>query len=267
MVDTNLEHLQADSQRRFRLDYNGGLRVATGLNMDANGIARQLFGQDDLNANNEGIDALVQGGLLLDGTATSYAETADAVALDIVGDIDIRVEAVRTTSQFLTMTLLSKWTPAAQQSYRFSIFPFLGVLLLHTSTTGANQIPNQGPAFSAEPYAAFRGTLDVNNGAAGRTARFYTGPNLDGPWTEMAGSPIITAAVTTIFSSTSVMRLGGLGNGTEMFEGRIHRAQVRNGIDGAIVANPDFRNLAVGTTSFVDSAGLTWNLGAGARVV
>ena len=138
---------------------------------------------------------------------------------------------------------------------------------LSTSSTGANTVANTLTTATAGLVTAYRATLDVDNLAAGRTARYYPGPSLGGPWTELPSSPVITAGVTTIFNSTSVMRLGTLGNGTQGFIGRIHRAEVRSGIDGAVVANPDFRSLAVGTTNFVDGAGRTWNLGSAARVV
>lgn len=265
MVDTNAEVLQAASQARHHLDYNGGLRRSTGLNMDAQGISKYLFASEG-NQAGASLAALVgQGGLLLDGTANSYAETTDKAALDILGDIDIRVETIQYVIGGF-MTLLSKWTPAAQQSYQFTIVPAFTQMHLTTSSTGANSVANQG-VISVQGFpVAFRGTLDVDNGSAGRTARYYSAATLDGPWVEMSGSPVTTAGVTAIFNSTSVMRLGTLGNGTQGFVGRIHRAEVRNGIDGAVVANPDFRNLAPGTTSFADAAGNTWNLGSAARV-
>lgn len=266
MVDTNFEVLQAAGQARHRLDLNGAMRRSTGLNLDAQGISTYLFGNPRFGTDVAAADDLLAGGLLLDGTTNSYAETADAAALDILGDIDIRVEMMLGVIGGF-MTLVSKWTPAAQQSYQFTIVPAFSQFHLSTSSTGANTVANTLTSATTGLVTAFRATLDVDNGAAGHTARYYQGPNLDGPWTELSGSPVTTAGVTTIFNSTSVMRLGTLGNGTQGFIGRIHRAQVHTGIDGAVVANPDFRALAVGTTNFVDSAGRTWNLGSAARVV
>ena len=268
MPDSNREILNAAAQARFGLDLNGALRAATGLPYDANGISKFLFG-GDINKNHDGMLSLLRGGLLLDGTATSFAETPDVAALDILGDIDIRAEFVLTGLVLGAQNLLAKWTPAAQQSYRMALVPLFSFVSLTTSSTGANSVDNSLAAFvGAEGrYGARRVTLDVDNGAAGRTARFYSAPSLDGPWTEQAGSPLITGVVTSIFNSSSVLRLGALGNGTEVFSGRIHRVEIRNGIDGTVVANPDFRNLTAGTTGFTDGAGRVWSLGAGARVV
>lgn len=48
--------------------------------------------------------------------------------------------------------------------------------------------------------------------------------------------------------------------------GRVHRAEVRSGITGTVVANPDFRALAPGTTSFADTTGKMWSLAGTAEV-
>ena len=266
MPDSNLEVLQDAAQTRFGLDLNGALRVATGLDLDANGISEALFGSE-INQNLDGLLAVLGGGLLLDGTTNSYAETADNVALDILGDIEITVEYSATSSLLSTQNLLAKWTPAAQQSYRLALLPLFDLAQIHTSTTGANTVTQQLAIPRLPKSRALRVTLDVDNGAAGRTARFFTALSLDGPFTEVSGSPVITAGVTTIFNSTGVLRLGALGNGTEAFVGRIHRAELRNGIGGTVVANPDFRNLAQGTTNFTDGAGRNWTLGSTAQVV
>lgn len=46
MPDTNPEKLQLLARQRWGMDLNGALRMATGINMDANGISRYLTGQD-----------------------------------------------------------------------------------------------------------------------------------------------------------------------------------------------------------------------------
>lgn len=267
MPDTNEEVLQDAAKDRYGLDLNGALRFATGLNLDAHGISKFLYGDDDINANGAGLLALLDGGVLLDGSTNSYIETSDKVALDLAGDMDIRVEYTVTGSILTAQSLLAKWTPAAQQSYRLALIPALALNQLITSSTGANSVVNQNnDAGAGRRYLAIRATLDADNGAAGRTARFYTAANLDGPWVESAGSPVTTAGVTTVFNSTAVLRLGATGAGAEGFGGIIHRAELRSSIDGTVVANPDLRNVAVGATSFVDAAGNTWNVGSAARV-
>ena len=111
---------------------------------------------------------------------------------------------------------------------------------------------------------AVRVTLDVVAGA-NRTSAAFAAPSGVGLGTQYATETV--AGNTAIFNSTAVLGIGSADGATsEGFAGRITRAQVRNLIDGTIVANPDFRNLAPGTTSFVDSAGLTWTVQGTARV-
>jgi hypothetical protein len=40
----------------------------------------------------------------------------------------------------------------------------------------------------------------------------------------------------------------------------VHRAELRDGIDGTVVANPDFTGHDAGDTSIVDGTGKTWTL-------
>lgn len=53
--------------------------------------------------------------LALDGTATGIASTPDAAALDIVGDIDVRVEATADWGSAHVQNLIGKWTATGNQ--------------------------------------------------------------------------------------------------------------------------------------------------------
>jgi hypothetical protein len=205
--------------------------------------------------------------LLLDGVSGSYASTPDVAALDIVGDIDLRVEFVFTTpaGNLQNTTLIGKWnTTGNQRSYDLRNSGF-GLPAIFWSANGTAELSNLG----IPPVAtggAYRATLDVNNGASGNTSRLYYAASMDGTFVQFDEE--IKAATTAIFASTAALTLGAANAGAAaLFRGRITRAQVRNGIDGTIVANPDFRNLAPGTTSFADSTGKTWTVHGTARVV
>jgi hypothetical protein len=261
VADVNVEVLNAAAQATYSLDLAGGLRKATGLNLDPNGICLRLWGKEFNEAGPEML-ALVGGhGLLLPGVSGAYASTPDHASLDITGDIDIRVEYAVTGSGS-NQTLLSKWA-ASQQSYmaRLGIF---GTTDMVWSTTGANSLSDtEVPTTSV---SCLRLTLDVDNGASGRTITYYQANTLDGPFTQFGQDT--TAGVTSIFAGTAPLELGSRNGGTaELFTGRITRAEVRDGINGTVVANPDFRNVAPGTTSFADSTGKTWTINGSAAVV
>jgi hypothetical protein len=70
---------------------------------------------------------------------------------------------------------------------------------------------------------------------------------------------------TSLHASTAELALGGQA-GLPSFRGRIYRAELRDGINGTVVANPDFTSQALGTTVFTDGAGREWTLHENARI-
>ncbi|PZT70204.1 hypothetical protein DN402_31805 [Streptomyces sp. SW4] len=107
---------------------------------------------------------------------------------------------------------------------------------------------------------AIRFTMDVDNGAGGKVVAFYTAPTIAGPWVELDGGTL--SGTTSIHSGTAPLRIGDATEQTNWRPalGRVHAVEVRNGINGSVVANPDFTAQAAATTSFTDSAGRTWSL-------
>lgn len=203
--------------------------------------------------------------LQLEGTTTSYARTPDAAALDIVGDIDLRVEATVDWYSAASQALIGKWNSATnQRSYLLRLLG--GVLILNWSVAGSSTLFAQVALPQLPRRAAVRATLDVNNGAGGFTATFYWATSLAGPWTQIQDAVTSTPA-TSIHAGTEPLELAPIAaTGVTPVTGRVHRAEVRNGIGGTVVAAPDVRALTEGTTGFTDSAGRVWTLGAGATI-
>ncbi|GII87695.1 hypothetical protein Ssi03_56850 [Sphaerisporangium siamense] len=113
---------------------------------------------------------------------------------------------------------------------------------------------------------ALRVTLDVNNGAAGRTTTFYYADTIAGPWTQL-GDPVVTAGTTSIFDSTAGVELGDAADLTNSpVTGRFHGFELRSGISGSVVANPDFTTQTPGATSFADASGRTWTIAGQAEI-
>lgn len=209
------------------------------------------------------------GGMLLPGTVGNYASTPDNAALDIVGDIDLRIDATLDNWQSGGISVLvAKWNDTGnQRSYTLQVAAGLlqmvwsnnGIAVLFASST----LPV--PAISGR--LAVRATLDVDNGAAGRTVTFYTAPTLAGPWIPL-GVPVVQGGVTSIFSGTALGEVGTNNSGTfGMWSGVAYAAEIRNGIDGTVVANPNFAAQSPGTTVFVDGAGRTWTLNGTASII
>lgn len=186
----------------------------------------------------------------------TYWSTPDDASLDITGDLDLRVDIdppswrppvasycglLKDTAYGLFITtdgylVLQWWTSAV------------------TSLTAQSTEPIPGGAVGRK---AVRATIDVNNGAGGRTVRFYTAPDLFASYTQF-GDDVVQAGTTSIFNSTGALRsvcTAELGT-VEHFGLR-----VLNGIAGTPVASPNFKGRAEGITSFTDTFGRAWSTG------
>lgn len=84
-----------------------------------------------------------------------------------------------------------------------------------------------------EQSNGFRATLDVDNGAGGRSAQFFTSDNGTN-WTQL-GSTVTAAGTTSIFNSTSKLEIGSQENGLNPLKGKVYAASIRNGINGTEV--------------------------------
>lgn len=209
--------------------------------------------------------------LALQAIENSYASTPDAASLDIVGDIDVRVELKPDTWRpSLPYALMAKWQTGTgpQVAFAMRLHP-AGQLLFSWSSDGTNAGIKSRTSTAAIPAnsgrLAVRAILDVDNGASGHTVRFYTATSLAGAWTQL-GADVITAGTTSIFASTANLELGRANDGLIAFAGdglmagRVFAAELRNGIAGSLVASPDFTTLQPGNDSFTDGTGLVWTL-------
>lgn len=218
----------------------------------------------------------------------NYARTADKAALDITGDIDMRIEVSPASWTMphaddnfsIFMNMLAAKCGGAALSTQFSWAWRLtseGTMCFTWSEDGDGEGVNAFSAFSdviPEPAdrMALRVTLDVNNGAAGYTVVFYTSDSIDGSWTTLTTVTSAAAGTTSIFSSTGTLEVGagGLGTGlfsnTKTYSGKIYAYELRSSIAGTIVAEADFRALPFGNANFSDGLGNTWEIRNGARV-
>ncbi|WP_052390407.1 hypothetical protein [Streptomyces sp. NRRL B-24484] len=209
----------------------------------------------------------------LDVPGAGNASTPDTAALDITGDLDARVEATSDTLwwQPTPTEILGKYENVVgnQRAWRLTVAS--GYLQLGWSTDGTgagftNVIATAPVAAPRSGRLAARVTLDVDNGATGKTVTFYTAPSIAGPWTQV-GAQVVSAGTTSIFNSSAPLQVGATGNGgVGRPTMRVHAAEVRSGIGGTVVAAPDFTAQAVGATTWVDSAGRTWTVNVPATI-
>ncbi|QIP87641.1 hypothetical protein GLX30_30480 [Streptomyces sp. Tu 2975] len=210
--------------------------------------------------------------LMLPGASGDSATTPDAAALDITGDLDIRVDFTSGALQDVNVVneLAGKYlTTGDQRSWYLTTSN--GFIVFRWSSTGTlatsiDVTSTEGFPIPRSNRIALRVTHDVDNGAGGSTTTFYTSDSIDGTWIQL-GDPVINSGVTTVFSSTANLEIGSLAAvGGQPLDGQVHAFQLRNGIAGSVVANPDFAAQAAGVTSFADSAGRTWTVNGGASI-
>ncbi|MDQ7910259.1 hypothetical protein RB614_37775 [Phytohabitans sp. ZYX-F-186] len=198
--------------------------------------------------------------LSLPGSSGNYANTPDAAALDITGDLDIRVKIAP-----------DDWTPAAnqrlvakylstgnQRSYLLSLLTTGAISLTWsadgTSTTLTETSSADLSALAGGAVKWVRATLDVDDGASDAVANFYTSD--DGvTWTTLGVAQMV-GATTSIFAGTATLELGSRDGGTDgLFAGKIYEAVVTDGIGGSEVAHP-----IMGLSGITDATGRVWTV-------
>lgn len=195
--------------------------------------------------------------LSLPGVAGNYASTPDSAAVSVIGDIDVRVKvaAVDWTPGVISELVSKSTSDSSQFSYLLRLTT-TGILQLYWSENGTTLLNVISTAVVSAANGAIkwvRVTMDVDNGAGGKTTRFYTSDDGE-TWTQL-GLTVTSAGTTSIFDSTATLRLGARSpTGQSPLAGKIYYAEIRNGIDGTIVAKFDPRTDArPGDTSFTSS--------------
>jgi hypothetical protein len=176
----------------------------------------------------------------------------DTAGLSITSDIDLRVDmACDNWSTLADDHVNVKYGAVGNRSWFFTTNTD-GGLRLYWSADGSALLSADSTKRLPKQYGrqAIRATLDVNNGAAGKTVAFYTSDTIAGSWTQL-GSSVITAGTTSIFDSTADVLVSPNN-------GQVYAAKVLQGIAGTERANPDFTAQTSEATSFADAAGNTW---------
>ena len=206
------------------------------------------------------------------GVQFSRASTPDHASLDITGDLDVRIDARYDdwTAWAQPLEMIGKYDSGASNQRSWMLTLWRSHLLFYWSPTGL-AVDEESEAsidlpVPASGRLAVRVTLDVNDGAGGCVVTFYTAPTLAGPWT-LLGTPTTVAGTTSILGGTAALTVGAAqGVSFETADGQVYGAEVRSGIGGTVVANPDFTAQTPGAGSFADGAGRLWTMSNGATL-
>jgi hypothetical protein len=211
--------------------------------------------------NKSGVGTFVSTGnyLYLPGVVSNYASTPDAAALDITGDIDIRVKvALDDWTPSGQVALVSKWQSTATSRSFALIVNTSGTLAFQRSVDSvATLLATSSVATGITDGATkwVRATCLVNNGSGSSDVNFYTSD--DGlTWTQL-GTTQTTAGTTATYSGTAVLEVGSITNGAgSNSRGKFFRAQVLNGIGGTVVFDANFESSITSLlqTTFTESS-------------
>ncbi len=185
-------------------------------------------------------------------------------------DFDVRVRlAMDDWTQAGGCTLMSNNNLSAAIGLAFDINASGNLILFIGSTAG--QAVSTAPVGVTDGAVKWvRGTLDIDNGASGHTARFYLSD--DGvAWTQL-GTAVTIAGVATTGDSVNPLGIGARASagGSNLLKGKIYRAQIRTNIldDGTgIVLDFDASQRSTNTSDYLviqDSkvgGAANWNAG------
>lgn len=213
-------------------------------------------------------------------TGVRNLSTADKASLGITGDIDIRADiwpyswrtGIAGDGSTQGMTIATKGTFTSTNLAWVFYMLGDGTLKFRWYPTGLSSASLTAIATAPVPAnsgrLSVRVTLDVDNGAGGNTATFYTGSSVTGPWTQL-GSAIVQSGTTVLSTSTANLVFAGGADGNARFftdicgfGGRLYRGQVYSGINGTLVADVDVTSRSIGDTSWTDTASTpnVWNV-------
>lgn len=199
----------------------------------------------------------------LNGATDSYVSTPDTPSLDVTGDLDVRIDVETTPGMFVG--LMSKAELSGNFSWAFNLTN-VSTLNLRWSVDGSafESLSSTAPVDLASGRVALRATLDTDDGG-NHTVRFYTADSLEGPWTQL-GAADTRAGTTSIFSGAAPVLIGHAPF-TDNLTGDVYGAEIRDGIDGTVVADPDFTGLSPDDIQVTDSVGNVWSIQADAEPV
>lgn len=198
-------------------------------------------------------------GLVLSGLAGNFASTPDSAALSITGDIDIKVKVTLNDWTPATGTAIAQkfTTSANQRSWVLLVLTDGSLRLVHSSdgiaTINTDSTAVTGFADGATKWV--RATLDVNDGAGNRVAKFYTSDD-GSTWTQL-GTTVTTAGTTSIFDSTA--QLSFPRDNGDTLPGTYRRLIIQSAFDTAdnttsVVFDANFETQTADALAFTESS-------------
>ena len=198
--------------------------------------------------------------LTLPGTNNNYASTPDTAANSITGDIDIRIRAAANDwSSF--GRLACKDGANGNRSWTWGLYTGSFEFGVSASSFAPTYAYSAAHGTSAGQFGWFRVTWRASDGRV----QFFT--STDGAsWTQLGTNSTIN--VGSIYDGTATLAVGATSQGQLPLAGKVSYFELRNGIDGTVVAKYDPSAVTIlGTrnpSTLVSSTGETWTMNGSA---
>ena len=227
----------------------GGTATVPTVGIDTTNIATALDEVIATDPNGAYFDGT---GFRVFGLAGNYANTPDSAALDITGDIDIRVKVAMTDwTPSAANVLINKATSASSQFSYQLIVNTDGSFRLFFSTDGTTPIQIVSSINNTISDGTTKWVRATRVSATG-VVQFFTSD--DGTtWTQFGTN--VTGTSGNIFSGTAVLEVGSRYVGTNSpANGTIYRAQILNGIGGTVAFDANFETVPADSFAFTESS-------------
>lgn len=209
----------------------------------------------------------VDEGVRFNGLDGSYIFADDSDSLEVTSGLDVRIDVDADSWRPPVGYILAAKYRAVNGGRSWVFFlendGSLGIIWSSDGTTDTWVIAWSTTVIPEDTHRlSVRATVDFD-GSGGFVVRFYTAASMSGSWTEF-GDPVEGTGSSTIFGGDAELSIGSGGAGSSPivglvpFSGVIYSFELRDGVDGNVLANPVFGSVT-DLSSFTDSAGVTWS--------
>ncbi|NJP42265.1 hypothetical protein [Actinacidiphila epipremni] len=200
--------------------------------------------------------------------AGARISTPTSADLQFTGDFDLRIDLTLTQWRLPghNIGLMNKAGSGTDQSWEMCADADGRLHLAWREATDSwLDLPSTQPlVVPPSGRLAVRAAVDVDDGAGGLIAYFWTAPTLAGPWTAL-GDPVPVSGASALWPSTAAVEAGALTHpmlpDTVAPVGRLHGLEVRQGIGGTVRASVDAAAVDEDAAAFVQG-GRTWTVTA-----
>jgi len=189
----------------------------------------------------------------LDGTG-DYASAPGTNDLDITGDLEIQwFGAPDDWTPAFEDSLVSKYTTTGnQRSYMLNLLA-AGTLKFYWSENGTTAQANTSTVATGFANGSLGG-VKAEFVAATETSTFYLSSDGGNSWQQL-GDAVSVGGSASLNVGTAPLELGAWNGASGLLAGQVHRAIVKDGIDGATVFDHDFTDDTPGATRITNDAG------------